>query len=222
MGPSLLVKLVAIALCACFVVSVPLNANAGPRPKVDTPERRLAAAEFKRGKQLYAAGDYGGALESFQNGFDAYPLRGFLVNIGQCHRRLGHLKEAATAYQQFLDGADVSSTLRTEVEEALAEVRQAQKEAGEPSPDGPRPASPVATPTSPMQPAPSDTVAGGASLSTEIKKSPAKKKSRAWVWALVGVGSVLVVGGVTAGVVLGVRGASPSGGSLGTIDGRSP
>jgi tetratricopeptide (TPR) repeat protein len=197
------------ALIGLFIVGWCSHAEATPRRGDDTPERRLAAAEFKRGKQLYAAGDYAGALESFQNGFDRYPLRGFLVNIGQCHRRLGHLKEAATSYQQFLDSSDGSSPLRSEVEEALAEVRAAQREA---------------VPAAEPMPAPNTTAeANGATLTVEKKVRPEKKKSRAWVWALVGVGSAVVVGGVTAGVVLGVRNhGATSSGSLGTIDGRTP
>jgi tetratricopeptide (TPR) repeat protein len=206
------------ALIALMVVGWWPHAVAAPRHDANTPERRLAAAEFKRGKQLYATGDYTGALESFQNGFDTYPLRGFLVNIGQCHRRLGHLKEAATSYQQFLDSSDAPSPLRTEVQEALAEVRAAQREAGEPVTEAPRAAESASAPA--LSP---NAEASGATLTVEQKAAPEKKKSRAWVWALVGVGTAVVVGGVTAGIVLGVRSSSSTGsGSLGTIDGRTP
>jgi tetratricopeptide (TPR) repeat protein len=210
------------ALIALLVVGCWPHADAAPRRSNDTPERRLAAAEFKRGKQLYAVGDYSGALESFQNGYDNYPLRGFLVNIGQCHRRLGHLKEAATSYQQFLDSSDGPSPLRSEVEEALAEVRSAQREAGQPVTETPRVAEPTTTTTTTPPPPTATAESSGATLTVEKKASPEKKKSRAWVWALVGVGAAVVVGGVTAGVVLGLRSSSTSSGSLGTIDGRTP
>jgi tetratricopeptide (TPR) repeat protein len=206
-----------VAWIALIVVS--LVAHAAPRRASDSPERKLAAAEFKRGKQLYADGDYEGALQAFQAGYDTYPLRGFLVNIGQCQRKLGHLKEAITAYEQYLDGTDVPASLRAEVEEALAEVKNARAEA-EPAPPAP-PAPPAVAPQPDKAPPP----ANGATLASdaEVKKAPPeKKKSRAWVWALVGVGAAAVVGGVTAGVILGTRASSPSGGSLGLIDGRTP
>jgi tetratricopeptide (TPR) repeat protein len=209
-----------IAWVALAVVS--LTAHAAPRHAPDTPERKLAAAEFKRGKQLYAAGDNEGALQAFQAGFNAYPLRGFLVNIAQCQRRLGHLKEAVAAYQRFLDATDVPASLRSEVEEAVAEVKAAQAAAAPDLEDAPP--KPVPRAIASDEEAPPPAPSSGATLPSdaEVKKSPPEKKRRAWVWALVGVGAAAVVGGVTAGVILGTRSASPRGGSLGLIDGRTP
>jgi len=221
-------RLVSIACALCvsaFVVGPMAHAWAAPRRGADTPERREAAADFKRGKQLYAAADYAGALAAFQSGFDRYPLRGFLVNIGQCQRRLGHLREAAAAYQQFLDGTDIASALRTEVEEALAEVKTAQREVGEVDPSDATPKPAEVTPSiDPAQNTTHDPTPPGALLSSDasVKKSPAeRKKTKPWVWALVGVGAVVVVAGVTVGVIFGTRSSGPSGGSLGLIDGRS-
>jgi hypothetical protein len=210
-----------LAGIAILVMGLAPRASGEPRAEgAEAPARRVASAEWRRGKQLYAAGDYVSAVEAFQRGYDAYPLPGFLVNIGQCQRRLGHLKEAVIAYQQFLDNAPSSSPLRAEVEDALAELKTSPRER-EPAPEPMRSgAAPAATPPAPTPAARESAAPPGTSLAVEATPTP--KKKRTWVWAVVGVSAAVVVGGVVAGVVLGVRASRPSGGSLGLIDGRTP
>lgn len=193
-------------------------------PRLDPTERKVAAAQFKKGKALYAWGDYEGALTAFRAGFETYPLLGFLINIGQCHRKLDQLDEAARAYRQFLEGRDVKPALRREVEDALAEVERLR---------GPAPSAAAA-------PATGTERGGGASQASEEERPPGvhpespavelterpapatKKRSRAWVWGLVGVGVAAVATGVAVGVVFGLRANEPSGGTLGIVDGRTP
>jgi hypothetical protein len=196
--------------------------DAAPAGHEDTPERRAAAAAFKRGKQLYASGDYAPALKAFQEGYAAYPLRGFLVNIGQCHRKLGHLKDAETTFLTVLDG-QLAPALRAEVEEALAEVRAAEREvtAATPTPPpvvvAPAPAPPVAAPP-PAIVAPTPEQHPVLVIAT-APPTHETRKMKGWGWALVGIGVGAVAAGVAVGVVFGIKRNEPSA-SLGVIDTR--
>jgi tetratricopeptide (TPR) repeat protein len=173
-------------------------------------DRRAAAARFDRGSALYADGRYEDALAAFQSGYDAYPLRGFLVNIGQCLRKLDRLDEAADAWRRFLATRPSDPRLRAEVQEALDEVESAiaARRASTPPP-------PVAAPPTRVEPPPPEALVAAAPLPEEAPK----KKSRWWVWALVGVAAT------SAAVAVGVgvsewQAQTPRGGSLGLIDGR--
>ena len=84
----------------CFLIlvlaSAPLSVFAGD-PQAD----RLKML-YDRGSVSYASGDFKTALSSFE---EAYRLRAeprFLFNIGQCHRKLGNVEQARSAYQKYL------------------------------------------------------------------------------------------------------------------------
>jgi tetratricopeptide (TPR) repeat protein len=224
----------AISTALLLLLASPLHAEAR--------DKRAAAAHFQQGSALYAEGRWSEALVEFEAGYEAYPLRGFLVNIGQCYRKLERLDEAADAWRRFLATHPSDARLRGEVEEALAEVETAR------AAESPRPSEPAReaarAPVEPPRPAGEGAqlqIATGRSLSESGEKTanldvvapqpthaelvqsppPAKaKKSRAWVWALVGVAAASVtVAAVTAGVVES-QASTPRGGSLGLIDGR--
>lgn len=203
----------------------------------DSADRRQAAAQFKRGSRLYEAGRYGDALDAFRAGYDAAPLPAFFVNIAQCQRKLGRLDDAAQSYQAFLDAHTGGESLRSEVEEALSEVRAAIAErrgsarttdlafiAPSPSAPPPPPSSPSLEPSG-VVPAPETTDApDAASRALRADVAPLKKarpatRNRKWVWALVGT---LAAGAVVAGVTVAVVESQPSPrpGSLGLLDGR--
>ena len=105
--------------------------------RADAGERAAAGAHFREGSSLYAGGHWADALAGFEAGSEAYPLRGFLVNIGQCYRKLDRFDEAADAWKRFLATHPADEKLRAEVEDALAEVETARAktmvEAGPPS-----------------------------------------------------------------------------------------
>lgn len=84
--------------------------------------RAQAAADFRDGSKRYAEGDYKGALAAFQAGYAADPKPAFLVNIGQCLRRLDRLDEAALAFRGFLDARTGSPRVRLDVWDALEDV----------------------------------------------------------------------------------------------------
>ena len=73
--------------------------------RADTSSGRvqaIARGHFVRGERLYLKDQYADALLEFEAGYAALPLPGFLVNIGQCRRRLGDPGAAREAYEKFL------------------------------------------------------------------------------------------------------------------------
>src|SRR4051794_6753316 len=86
-------------------------------------DKKVAAQHFKEGRGLFEQGRWAEALSEFQLGYEAFPLPGFLVNIGQCYRKLERLEDARDSWQKFLASNPSDSRLRGEVEEALTEVR---------------------------------------------------------------------------------------------------
>lgn len=202
------------------------------------PDRRTAATQFRRGSRLYEAGRYADALEAFRAGYDAAPLAAFFVNIAQCQRKLGRLDDAAQSYQAFLDSRSGSEALRTEVEEALAEVRAslAERRPSTPrvelafvAPSSPDPTASASSSSSSLEPsgvvpAPETSSAPDAatralrvSIAPEKKASPSRR--RPWVWAVVGT---LAAGAVAATVAVAIVETQPTTqpGTLGLLDAR--
>jgi tetratricopeptide (TPR) repeat protein len=81
-----------------------------------------AAAHYRLGSTRYAEGDYAGALDQFQAGYAAEAAPAFLVNIGQCLRKLDRLDEAALAFRRFLDARTGTQRVRLDVWDALEDV----------------------------------------------------------------------------------------------------
>jgi tetratricopeptide (TPR) repeat protein len=217
-----------LLLCALLV---PIAAPAQSRDK------KTAAAQFQKGRGLYAEGRWSEALEAFRAGYEAFPLPGFQVNIGQCLRKLDRLEEASEAWHKFLASNPSDGRLRSEVEEALSEVTAELKTRGEAEERRKREnelarrsllesiardqarSTVVAPAGTTVAAAPAASVPPAA-LAVRTEPQVDKKKSRWWVWTLVGVGLAgAVVAGVTVGVVEG-RASQPQPGSLGIIDGR--
>ena len=80
-----------------------------------------ARAHHQRGESLYVAEQYPQALGEFEAGFAVLPLPGFLVNIGQCQRRMGDLVRARAAFERFLAMAP-DSPLASEVRTLIREL----------------------------------------------------------------------------------------------------
>ena len=198
-------------------------------------DKRAAAAHFQRGRALFESGSYAQALDEFSAGYAAYPLPGFLVNIGQCQRKLDRLDDAAASFQKFLDSDAGDPRLRAEVQDALDEIagerarqqaaaeaaaaaRQREEVAAQPPPVVDEPARPDLTVHAAPPPVTAASVSDGAEPVASVHKQP---KSRRWVWALVGV---LAAGATAAAVSVAVlettQSPAPRGGSLGLLDGR--
>jgi tetratricopeptide (TPR) repeat protein len=109
----------AVVLVACVALGArPADARTTRGP--DARER--AGLHYKTGSAKYAAGDYSVALAEFEAGYAAHPSPAFLVNIGQCLRKLDRLDEAAMAFRRFLDSRSGAPATRLDVWDALEDV----------------------------------------------------------------------------------------------------
>jgi tetratricopeptide (TPR) repeat protein len=215
---------------ACIVLALALITVATPAQAND---KRAAAAAFQRGRSLYDAGQFADALAAFKEGRDAYPLPGFLVNIGQCQRKLDRLDEAQSSFQQFLASDSSDDRTRTEVKEALDEITAERARRAEVAEASARPsreevearrAPAVVEPSHPdLQARPvvvAPVVAAAVTPAAEAAPDATKKKGKKWVWAVVGV---LAAGVAASAVTVGVLESQPPPlrpGSLGLLDGR--
>jgi hypothetical protein len=213
----------ATVLAALVVVAVAAPAHAG--------DKRAAAAHFQKGRVLFDESSWAAALDEFSAGYDAYPLPGFLVNIGQCQRKLDRLDDASASFQRYLDSDATDPKLRAEVQEALSEIsaerdrrlaaeveaRRQRDEAERRHPLDEPSVLRLAAPSSSPIPAVAAAMHSPAPIAS-LEEHP--QKSRKWVWAVV---SVLAVGVAASAVAVAVVETQPSpakAGSLGLLDGR--
>lgn len=181
-----------LAVLACAV-----TAQAQPE---DTIAR--ARTHFEAGRALYQLGNYNEALREFAAGHQLAPRPQFLLNLGQCYRKLDDLQQAREMYQRYLHDAPASDPERPQAQQILAEIdRQiADREA----------AAAAASPT----PAPSPTTTVPVAATTLAATAPPPKKS--WIkrnWWIIPVGAVVVGVGVGLGVYFGTRAPDPCGGA---------
>src|SRR5437868_5780454 len=81
-----------------------------------------ARVHFTNGRALYDTGNYDEAMREFALGFDLVQNPVFLLNIGLCHYRLGHLIQARENYRRFLGAIPADHSSRKRGEDALAQV----------------------------------------------------------------------------------------------------
>src|SRR5262245_23517867 len=115
------------------------NTAADARAKKIT-EDKVAHFHYQAGETLFRDGRYRSALAEFKKGFALTARPAFLINIGQCQRKLGELEEAKENFVTFLE-ADPNSPLaeqaRTVLREIEAELKlrpQVPKPSAEPTP----------------------------------------------------------------------------------------
>jgi hypothetical protein len=152
------------------------------------------------------------------------------VNIAQCQRQLDRFDEAQSSFQQFLASDSSDDRTRAEVREALDEIsaeRARRTEVAEAAARQRQQLEARRAPAAVAEPAPDLQVrraaAPPAAPVIAVAAEPAAdkpKKSKKWVWALVGV---LAAGAAASAVTVGVlesQPAAPRPGSLGLLDGR--
>lgn len=202
------------AVAIGFPLGIPRAAAAGNPPA--SPEAQAAAKEhFARGETFFGEQRYAEAAEQYKAAYKAWPLDGFLFNIAQCERNLGHTDSAIDYFERYLKSPKAAQH-RTAVEKLLAELREKQAAeaaaaAPAPTPVSPEPSTPVPSVTTDSDSPP----LGAAPAPAPASDKPLYKKP--WFWAVIGGGVVVVGGAIAIGVVTSNR--LPSG-SLGTLDWR--
>jgi tetratricopeptide (TPR) repeat protein len=193
-------------LCGAAVVSsVPAHAD----------KRSQAMAQFEKGEQLYAEGNYADALKSFQSAYKLEKAPLLFVNIAQCHRQLGNHEAAIASLERYLQ-QEPEADNRADVEELLATERALldpppEPEVAAPAPEPTTTTAPMATVT-PTPAIASAMPAGEAEGSESLLASPT-------LWIAVGGAALVVLAG---GAVLTAAALQPPPvqptGSLGTFD----
>jgi tetratricopeptide (TPR) repeat protein len=178
-----------------------------------------ARAHFEAGRALYNLGNYPEAQREFAAGYELAPRPQFLINLGNCFRRMDDLPQAREMYQRYLREARADDPLRGQAEQVLAEVERelaARPPAPEPKP-APKP-TPETKPVLVDQAAPSAgsaRPAGAVASPLLVTRHPEADKpfiKRHW-WII--PASVVVVGvGVGLGVYYGTRTDSCHSGQL--------
>ena len=165
-----------------------------------------ARTHFEAGRALYQLGNYNEALREFAAGHQLAPRPQFLLNLGQCYRKLDDLGKAREMYQRYLHDAPSSDPERPQAQQILAEIdRQiADRQAA---------AAAAATPT-PVPPPATESAPAAASATTLTATAPPPKRS--WIkrnWWIIPVGAVVVGVGVGLGVYYGTRAPDPCSGA---------
>jgi hypothetical protein len=163
-----------------------------------------ARTHFEAGRALYQLGNYNEALREFAAGYELAPRPQFLLNLGQCYRKLDDLANARAMYQRYLHDAPASDPERSQAQQILAEIDQqiADKQAASAPP-------PVTTPPT-VAAAPATNTAA----MTVTQTAPPPRKS--WIkrnWWIIPVGAVVVGVGVGLGVYYGTRAPDPCSGA---------
>jgi hypothetical protein len=81
-----------------------------------------ARLHFEVGRGQYNLGNYTEAIREFTAGYALEPKPGFLLNLAQAHRRLGHFAEARDLCVQYLARASTEDPARAQIEGLIHEL----------------------------------------------------------------------------------------------------
>jgi tetratricopeptide (TPR) repeat protein len=207
------------------------------------PSGTLSRQHFERARRWFAQHDYRHALDEFTAAAELAPteLPDLWFDIAQCHRHLGHSRQAVLAYDHYLalapDAGDRAKVvaLMTQLGGHPVESAVEPVSAREPPPlreppprDLPAPAPPPAA-AAPEPPPPPVALAAPSLASDAIDRAPAPpppRPRRRWItWTAVAGGVALTAVAVGLGVGLSLdHAAAPTPmtmlGSAGTFDTR--
>jgi hypothetical protein len=114
---------VAIALVATASACAAHLAWPGSADAETPPADAARAVQLNdSGSELYAAGDYAGALSAFQRAYALVPEPNLLFNIAGCHERLGQRTQAIEYYRWFLGTATANPEGRRRAIGALSRL----------------------------------------------------------------------------------------------------
>jgi hypothetical protein len=92
--------------------------------KADPSEIHQAADLFQKGREAMKGGNYGGACALFEASHRVEPAPGTLLNVAVCSEKLGRLRRAAKALEDFLETSDAADERRPRAEALLADVTE--------------------------------------------------------------------------------------------------
>ena len=189
------------------VIALVLIGSTAHAGKLDEAKRAQARQRFEAGSKFYNLREYDKALEEFKA---VYLLTGepsLLFNVGQCERQLERFVDARKSFQSYLREGTMDDQQREKVKALVAAIDQASKEAAEKDAAKLRLSQPETPSTSRVVP-------------PLVVEAARPKRTRPWVWGVVGAGTVVVVGlAVGLGVGLGAAKRYPSP-TEGSIDGN--
>lgn len=189
-------------------VIVALLACVSPHARAEHTGTAASRKHYEAGKQFYQNSDYTSALREFSAGYRLDPRPAFLINLGQCYRKLNQLVRARDMYQRYLNVAATDATQRTRIQAIVAELdgliaeHLAQVEAPSAA-DAliPRPAQASTVKPTAITPTP-------APAPTDVAPQPVAQKKpiykKWWFWTTL-VLSAGAVAGITVGVIYATR-----------------
>lgn len=120
-----------VAAAAILLVSLPVHAA-----PAKTARQYATEAETD-----YNLGHYAEAMVLFEKAYKIDPAPVFLLNIGQCHRRMGNNERALSFFRRYLDLAPANAAHREDAEKLVAELERSPPVA--PAGNGTRAPAPV-------------------------------------------------------------------------------
>jgi tetratricopeptide (TPR) repeat protein len=119
-----LVVALPVVVGAIVVMQQARPARAQPRDAIAQARKHYAA-----GRALYDLGNYEDALREFTTGYELLPRPLFLLDIGQCQRKLREFDKARTSFAEFLERAPKEDAARPRAMELLQLVEREAKAA---------------------------------------------------------------------------------------------
>ena len=100
---------------------------------IPSAARAQSAAKhaFEQAEVHYKLGRFAQALSGYSRAYELAPLPGFLFNIGQCHRQLGHHERAVFFFRGYLrekPRAKNQRVVKELIKKSLAIIQQEQIE----------------------------------------------------------------------------------------------
>ncbi len=109
------------------IVALVLSLAWCPSKTFAQDDTTAAKAHYAAGLQHFNLAEFEQALAEFKEAYRSKPDPVFLFNIGQCHRKLGHVTDAITFYRSYLREAPDAKN-RNEVDRRIAEL-ESQRDA---------------------------------------------------------------------------------------------
>jgi tetratricopeptide (TPR) repeat protein len=119
---SLAERFVPTVLLAVLLAVAPLGARAANVNSRAPDAEAMARAKFAEGNLSYDLGRFQKALDAYSEAYRLVPLPGFLFNIAQCHRQLGHAERAGFFYRRYLSLSKEEPSNAPLVRELIAEM----------------------------------------------------------------------------------------------------